>query len=118
VAYVFISHNLAVVRHIADEVMVMYLGKVVEQGAKEMLFSAPAHPYTRALLASTPMLEAKSRQTRIVLQGELPSPLDPPSGCGFHKRCPHAIAECAQHVPELRAFNDRQIACHRAEELG
>ncbi|CAG0970588.1 Oligopeptide transport ATP-binding protein OppF [Burkholderiales bacterium] len=117
VAYVFISHNLAVVRHIADDVLVMYLGKVVEEGPKDAIFSAPAHPYTRALLASTPMLDARERRARVVLQGELPSPLDPPSGCAFHKRCPHATSQCAATVPQLRDFGGRHIACHRAGEV-
>jgi len=117
VAYVFISHNLAVVRHIADDVLVMYLGKVVEEGPKEAIFAAPAHPYTRALLASTPVLDVRERKARIVLKGELPSPLDPPPGCAFHKRCPHAIAHCAEAVPALRTLGERRIACHRAGEI-
>ncbi|TMH01892.1 MAG: dipeptide ABC transporter ATP-binding protein [Betaproteobacteria bacterium] len=110
VAYLFISHNLQVVRHIADAVAVMYLGKIVEQGAKETVFDRPMHPYTRALLASTPKLRSAalrladarqrdggaSRRERITLKGELPSPLNPPSGCTFHKRCPYAIERCAR----------------------
>lgn len=118
VAYVFISHNLAVVRHIADDVLVMYLGKVVEEGPKGAIFSAPVHPYTRALLASTPVLDARERRARIVLQGELPSPLDPPPGCAFHQRCPQATAHCASAVPQLRDFEGRRVACHRAGEIG
>ena len=91
VAYVFISHNLAVVELIADEVLVMYLGKVVERAPKTALFAAPRHPYSRALLASTPRIDRKAhgeRRERQPLRGELPSPLAPPSGCAFHKRCP------------------------------
>ncbi len=118
VAYVFISHNLAVVELIADEVLVMYLGKVVEQAPKAALFGAPRHPYTRALLASTPRIDKAARQERQVLRGELPSPLRPPGGCGFHQRCPHAIERCRIDVPLLRTLGPgQQVACHRAEEL-
>jgi dipeptide transport system ATP-binding protein len=117
VAYLFISHNLAVVEHIAHDVLVMYLGKVVEAGPKPALFAGPRHPYTRALLASTPSLHAADRRTRIVLKGELPSPLNPPSGCAFHKRCPHAVDRCAAETPLLRDFGPLRVACHRAEEL-
>jgi dipeptide transport system ATP-binding protein len=119
VAYVFISHNLAVVELIADEVLVMYLGKVVEQASKAALFSTPRHPYTRALLASTPRIDAAARQTRSVLTGELPSPLNPPSGCAFHKRCPFTVARCATEVPVLEALGEAQfVACHRVNEIG
>lgn len=117
VAYVFISHDLSVVRHIADEVMVMYLGRVVEHGPKQAIFDSPAHPYTRALLASTPKIDPTERQARQPLSGELPSPLNPPSGCAFHKRCPFATEACSQTRPELRPFAGRQVACHRAEEI-
>jgi dipeptide transport system ATP-binding protein len=118
VAYVFISHNLAVVELMADEVLVMYLGKVVERAPKATLFSAPRHPYTHALLASTPRINANSRQQKQVLTGELPSPLQPPSGCAFHQRCPHAQARCAVEVPVLEALVPGQwVACLRAAEL-
>ena len=118
VAYVFISHNLAVVELIADEVLVMYLGKVVEQAPKTTLFSSPRHPYTRALLASTPRIDARARQTRQVLTGELPSPLNPPSGCAFHKRCPFAVARCEVDVPLLEDLGGGQrVACHRVHEI-
>jgi len=117
IAYLFISHNLQVVRHIADDVLVMYLGKVVEHGPKAAVFAQPAHPYTRALLASTPSLAARRRLPRTPLAGELPSPINPPSGCAFHKRCPFAIARCAVEVPALRPFGAGNVACHRAEEL-
>ena len=118
VAYVFISHNLAVVELIADEVLVMYLGKVVEKAPKRQLFAAPRHPYTRALLASTPRIDAASRAQKAVLAGELPSPLNPPSGCAFHKRCPHAIERCRVEVPVLAEVAPGQLAaCHRSEEL-
>ena len=118
VAYVFISHNLAVVELIADEVLVMYLGKVVERAPTALLFAAPRHPYTQALLASTPRIDAAARQQRQVLSGELPSPLNPPSGCSFHKRCPHAVARCATEVPVLEDVGGGQsVACLRWREL-
>ena len=110
--YVFISHNLSVVEHVADDVMVMYLGTAVEVGEKARLFSAPLHPYTRALMSATPALKRADRRERIVIHGELPSPLNPPSGCAFHKRCPLAEPRCAQDVPVLREVDGRQVACH------
>jgi dipeptide transport system ATP-binding protein len=116
-AYVFISHDLSVVRHIADEVLVLYLGRPVEQGSKERIFAAPQHPYTRALLASTPKVDPAHRQRRMVLKGELPSPLDPPSGCAFHARCPHATERCTGERPELRPVEGRLVACHHAETI-
>ena len=117
IAYLFISHNLQVVRHIADTVMVMYLGKSVEYGPKQAVFGRPAHPYTRALLASTPTLDPKARRERSVLQGELPSPLNPPAGCAFHTRCPHAIERCRSETPVLEPLGTVQVACLRATEL-
>ena len=118
VAYVFISHNLAVVELIADEVLVMYLGKVVESAPKQALFKAPRHPYTQALLASTPRIDARARQQRQVPSGELPSPLNPPPGCAFHKRCPHALERCRVEVPVLEdAGGGQSVACHRWREL-
>ncbi len=101
VAYVFISHDLGVVRHVADEVLVMYLGRVVEQGAREAIFGNPQHPYTQALLSATPTVDAALRRQRVILQGELPSPINPPSGCAFHTRCPIAMARCRQQRPQL-----------------
>ncbi|HET7525474.1 MAG TPA: dipeptide ABC transporter ATP-binding protein, partial [Burkholderiaceae bacterium] len=115
VAYVFISHDLSVVRHVADDVMVMYLGRVVEHGASDAIFDSPQHPYTRALLSATPMVDAASRRERIVLKGELPSPLDPPAGCAFHTRCPIAMTVCSQRVPELAPHAQRMAACHALE---
>ena len=118
VAYVFISHNLAVVELIADEVLVMYLGKVVEQAPKARLFAAPRHPYTRALLASTPRIAKAARRERQVLVGELPSPLKPPSGCAFHQRCPFAVERCRIERPMLEELGDGQrVACHRVHEI-
>lgn len=116
-AYLFISHNLQVVRHIANTVLVMYLGKIVEDGPKDAIFARPAHPYTRALLASTPSLRGRARRERIVLEGELPSPLRPPSGCAFHTRCPHAIARCRSETPALEPLGGVRVACLRAVEL-
>ncbi len=117
VAYLFISHNLSVVEHIADEVLVMYLGKCVEQGSKAELFSRPLHPYTKALLASTPRIDPAQRQQKMMLPGELPSPLAPPPGCAFNNRCPHANDRCRQDIPVLRQFQGRLAACHRLEEI-
>lgn len=117
VAYLFISHNLSVVEHIADEVLVMYLGKTVEHGSKQQIFKHPLHPYTRALLASTPRINPALRQEKIILHGELPSPLAPPPGCAFSNRCPHAQERCSQIAPELRSVDSRLVACHRAEEF-
>ena len=119
VAYVFISHNLAVVELIADEVLVMYLGKVVEQAPKALLFAAPRHPYTRALLASTPRIDKSARQQRPVLRGELPSPLRPPGGCAFHQRCPFAVERCGVETPALQELGAGQrVACLRVDEIG
>jgi dipeptide transport system ATP-binding protein len=117
VAYVFISHNLPVVRHIADRVLVMYLGRAVEVGPKAALFARPAHPYTRALLDATPQLGSTPRADRHVLGGEPPSPLAPPAGCPFHPRCPHAIERCRHERPVLAPLGEVEVACHRAAEL-
>jgi dipeptide transport system ATP-binding protein len=117
-AYLFISHGLSVVRHIADEVMVMYLGRTVEQGAKATIFERPRHPYTRALLASTPFVDPKLRAQRVTLTGELPSPLNPPPGCAFHTRCPFATERCEAERPVLRPLDGQLVACHHAETIG
>ncbi|CAN5887919.1 peptide ABC transporter ATP-binding protein [soil metagenome] len=117
VAYLFISHNLAVVELIADDVLVMYLGKTVEHGSKDQIFKRPMHPYTRALLASTPRIDPAQRQQKIMLPGELPSPLAPPPGCAFNNRCPHATERCRHEPPALRQIEERLIACHRIEEI-
>lgn len=119
-AILFIAHDLAVVRRICDRVMVMYLGRVMETAAAERLFARPAHPYTRALLSAVPRPDPdheRSRQ-RILLEGDLPSPADPPSGCVFRSRCPWVQNECAQQVPPLRRVaGEGQAACHFAEAI-
>jgi dipeptide transport system ATP-binding protein len=112
--FVFISHNLAVVEHVAHDVMVMYFGRVVEQGPKARLFASPLHPYTQALMSATPTLHASARRVRIPVVGEPPSPLNPPSGCAFRSRCPNAVALCAQEAPVLRDVGGQQVACHLA----
>jgi dipeptide transport system ATP-binding protein len=138
IAYLFISHNLQVVRHIAETVAVLYLGRIVESGPKALLFRRPAHPYTRALLASTPSLQGATRhappagvggraggrmtddgapRTDKVLKGEPPSPLNPPSGCAFHGRCPYVIERCRVESPLLEAFDGALVACHRVAEI-
>jgi len=114
-AYLFISHDLSVVRHIANEVMVMYLGHPVEQGASETIFADPQHPYTRALLSATPVADPTHRKDRIVLHGELPSPLDPPPGCTFHPRCPLAFDPCDKEEPQLKTIRRRHVACFACE---
>lgn len=108
--YIFISHDLSVVRHIADEVMVLYFGKVVEKGDREQIFENPQHPYTQALLSATPDVFDTSKE-RVVLTGELPSPLDPPQGCAFASRCPLATDRCRAERPALEVKQGRQVAC-------
>ena len=110
--YLFISHDLGVVRHLSDRVVIMYLGRIVEEGPTEELFERPNHPYTVALLAEIPRLDTRRRQFAPV-KGEIPSPLDPPSGCHFHPRCPHATTRCAREAPVLREIAPgRRAACH------
>jgi dipeptide transport system ATP-binding protein len=115
-AYLFISHDLAVVRHIAHDVLVMYLGHVMEQGPRQKIFARPLHPYTHALLASTPGIGPRIRK-RIVLQGELPSPLHPPTGCVFSSRCPYAQEVCRRERPLPRPLDERLVACHFADDF-
>jgi len=114
-AYLFISHDLGVVRHIAHDVMIMYLGLAVEHGPKERIFARPLHPYTQALLGATPGM-GRSRK-RIVPKGELPSPLDPPKGCVFSTRCPYVTDRCRAERPALRPLDGRLVACHYAERF-
>jgi dipeptide transport system ATP-binding protein len=111
-AFLFISHDLSVVRHIADDVMVMYLGRVVEQGSRAAIFGNPQHPYTKALLSATPHPDPTRKRDRIVLKGELPSPLNPPPGCTFHPRCPIAMDICRSLNPSLLAHDASLVACH------
>jgi peptide/nickel transport system ATP-binding protein len=111
--YVFIAHDLAVVRQIADRVAVMYLGTIVEIGDTDTVMHQPAHPYTAALISAVPEPDFAARRARTVLQGEPPSPARPPAGCRFHTRCPQAQARCGEERPELRVFGEaRQVACH------
>jgi len=113
--YLFISHNLAVVRHVADHVGVMYLGRLVEVAEKAELFAAPRHPYTRMLLDAIPDIHMSGR-SRTPVQGEVPNPLNPPTGCAFHPRCPHANARCSSERPVLTMFRGVQVACHAVQE--
>ena len=117
-ALLFIAHDLAIVRHVSDEVAVMYLGKIVEQAPAANIYARPAHPYTRALISAIPMPDPKSKGERIVLQGDVPSPINPPSGCRFHTRCPFAAPVCSSTPPpwEQVAAN-HFVACHRWREL-
>ncbi|WP_368643935.1 peptide ABC transporter ATP-binding protein [Castellaniella ginsengisoli] len=115
-SYVFISHDLSVIEHLADEVMVMYLGRVVEQGTKEAIFGRPLHPYTQALLSATPRLNDASRRERIKLSGELPSPLNPPPGCPFSSRCHRVMPVCRERPPALLPQGGRQVACFAVEQ--
>ena len=116
-AYIFISHDLGVVRHIADRVLVMYLGRVVEEGESKALFAQPLHPYTQALLDSVPRMDSDGKPAA-ALQGDVPSPADPPSGCLFHTRCPYAQDLCSKETPELRDCGDgHKCACHFAGDL-
>ena len=112
-AYLFISHDLGVVEHVADRVAVMYLGRIVEIADKEQLFARPRHPYTRALISAAPLPDPQAKRERIVLEGDVPSPMAPPPGCHFHTRCPFAVARCRQEYPRLRtAQATHQFACH------
>ena len=111
-AYLFISHDLSVVRHIANDVIVMYLGRAVERGPRDAIFAHPQHPYTKALLSATPHPDPTRKRERIVLKGELPSPLNPPSGCTFHPRCPWAFDLCPRLNPALHTHGESSVACH------
>lgn len=116
--FLFISHDLSVVRHISDRVMVMYLGKVVEIAEKKDLFDSPLHPYTKALLSSIPVPNPTLQRERVMLSGDVPSPINPPTGCRFHTRCPFAVEKCKQEEPSLREIgNNHFVSCHFSEEI-
>ena len=116
--YLFVSHDLSVVSQISDRVVVMYVGKVVETGTPKEIFESPRHPYTAALATSLPKADPRLKQERIVLQGEVANPSDPPSGCYFHPRCPYATDICKTETPELKQIgNGRTVSCHRIDEI-
>jgi len=114
-AYVFVSHDLRIVRHISDRVAVMYLGRIVETGDTSTIYRRPLHPYTEALLAAVPATRPGTPRKRAVVRGEIPSALDPPNGCAFHTRCPLATDRCRIERPTLRTIDGREVACHLAE---
>lgn len=113
-SYLFIAHNLAVVKHVSDRIAIMYLGRIVELADADTIYRAPRHPYTRALISAIPEPDPTRNKQRIVLQGDVPSPINPPSGCPFHPRCPHATDRCKIEVPALRATGEpgQQVSCH------
>ena len=116
-SYLFVAHDLSVVKHVSDRVAVMYVGKIVELAPTEELFSRPLHPYTEALLSAVPVPDPRRRSRRIVLEGEVADPAHPPPGCHFHPRCPYAIERCREEAPALRQLGNGLARCHRAEEL-
>ena len=116
---IFISHDLSVVKHISDRIAVMYLGRIVEIGDATTVFERPRHPYTQALVSAVPIPDParEKKRNRIILPGDPPSPMNPPAGCNFHPRCPHAKDLCEGSLPPLEEFDDRQVACLRAGEI-
>ncbi|CAN2209624.1 AppF ABC-type oligopeptide transport system, ATPase component [Candidatus Nanopelagicaceae bacterium] len=110
--YIFVAHDLGVVRHISDRIAVMYLGKIVELGSVEEIYNNPQHPYTKALLSANPRIDQSAQSTRQILTGDIPSPLNRPSGCSFHTRCPIAVPECSTREPELRRVGAVDVACN------
>lgn len=117
-SYVFIAHDLSVVKHISDRVAVMYLGRIVEISTAEELYKNPLHPYTKALIASIPIADPRVQEEEVILTGEIPSPLNAPSGCKFRTRCPHATEKCAQEIPTMSlARGEHQVACHHWEKI-
>ena len=117
-AYIFVAHDLSVVQHISDRVAVMYVGKIVELTRAEVLYDYPLHPYTEALMSAVPKPDPKYQSERIIMEGDVADPSNPPSGCYFHPRCRYAVDICMQELPEFRELKpDHWVACHRAEEL-
>jgi peptide/nickel transport system ATP-binding protein len=119
-ACLFITHDLSAVEYLADDVAVMYLGQLVEQGPRELIFGSPKMPYTQALLSAAPLADPRAQRTRqrVVLGGDIPSPIDPPPGCRFHTRCPVAVERCRLEVPVLRRIAGRDVACHLVADDG
>src|SRR5262249_22917717 len=118
-SYLFVAHDLAVVEHISHRVAVMYLGRIVEMTDKQTLFEMPLHPYTEALLSAVPIPKAAARgRKRVILKGDVPSPINPPSGCHFHARCPYAMPRCRTEVPQLRAVTPGHRACSHRQDGG
>ncbi|RXZ82898.1 ATP-binding cassette domain-containing protein [Paenibacillaceae bacterium] len=118
ITYIFISHDLSIVQNISDRVAVMHLGRIVELASTENLFGQPKHPYTEALMSAVPQPDPEMKKSRIILEGEVPNPANPPSGCHFHPRCAYKTDKCVQQVPELRKVDDNHFAaCHYAEQL-